>query len=162
MIQPVVQRTLHSANASETRAIGARLGAQLQGGEIIALQGDLGAGKTTLVQGLLQGMGSRDRVTSPTFTLVNVYRAGALEVHHLDAYRLGMAGNTSDAAFGLGIEDVLGASDVVVVIEWAEIASALDAAATLHIRMVADEGSDQRTLTFTASDPPTAALLDAL
>ena len=78
-----------SRNPEQTRRIGRLLGAVLQTGDVICLQGDLGAGKTTFVQGIAQGWGSVDAVSSPTFILVNVYRdAGGKHLFHMDAYRL--------------------------------------------------------------------------
>jgi tRNA threonylcarbamoyladenosine biosynthesis protein TsaE len=78
-----------SHNPEQTRHIGARLGMALQPGDIICLQGDLGAGKTTFVQGIAKGWGSMDAVSSPTFIIVNVYRDGEQkQLFHVDAYRL--------------------------------------------------------------------------
>jgi tRNA threonylcarbamoyladenosine biosynthesis protein TsaE len=78
-----------SRNPEQTRRLGRRLGAALQPGDVICLQGDLGAGKTTLVQGVAQGWGSEDAVSSPTFIIVNMYRNGdQKQLFHLDAYRL--------------------------------------------------------------------------
>jgi tRNA threonylcarbamoyladenosine biosynthesis protein TsaE len=78
-----------SRSPEQTRRIGQSLGAALQAGDVICLQGDLGAGKTTLVQGVAQGWGSRDAVSSPTFIIVNVYRnLDQGQLFHLDAYRL--------------------------------------------------------------------------
>lgn len=78
-----------SHSPEQTRRVGTRLGAALQTGDVICLQGDLGAGKTTLVQGIAQGWGSVDAVSSPTFIIVNVYRDGDRKpLFHLDAYRI--------------------------------------------------------------------------
>ena len=78
-----------SRSPEQTRRIGSRLGGILRPGDVICLQGDLGAGKTTFVQGVAQGWGSLDAVSSPTFIIVNVYRdAGQGQLFHLDAYRL--------------------------------------------------------------------------
>ena len=78
-----------SRSPEQTRRLGQRLGAALQPGDVICLQGDLGAGKTTFVQGIAQGWGSRDAVSSPTFIIVNVYRnSDQKQLFHLDAYRL--------------------------------------------------------------------------
>jgi tRNA threonylcarbamoyladenosine biosynthesis protein TsaE len=78
-----------SRSPDQTRHIGQRLGAALQAGDVICLQGDLGAGKTTFVQGLALGWGSQDAVSSPTFIIVNVYRNGKdKQLFHLDTYRL--------------------------------------------------------------------------
>jgi tRNA threonylcarbamoyladenosine biosynthesis protein TsaE len=78
-----------SRSPEQTRRLGQRLGAALQPGDVICLQGDLGAGKTTFVQGIAQGWGSRDAVSSPTFIIVNVYRNhDDQQLFHLDTYRL--------------------------------------------------------------------------
>jgi tRNA threonylcarbamoyladenosine biosynthesis protein TsaE len=78
-----------SRSSEQTRLLGQSLGAALQAGDVICLQGDLGAGKTTFVQGVAQGWGSRDAVSSPTFIIVNVYRnIDQEQLFHLDAYRL--------------------------------------------------------------------------
>jgi tRNA threonylcarbamoyladenosine biosynthesis protein TsaE len=78
-----------SRSPEQTRRLGMRLGAALQAGDVICLQGDLGAGKTTFVQGVALGWGSLDSVSSPTFILVNVYRRGDdARLFHMDAYRI--------------------------------------------------------------------------
>lgn len=139
-----------TASATETRALGMRLGALLQGSDVIALHGELGAGKTTLIQGILLGMGSHDRVTSPTFTLVNTYRAGPLEVQHVDAYRLEGAAAMLEAE-SLGLEETLGAPDVVTLVEWAGIVPTLLASANLAITLT-HSGEEERILEFAALD----------
>lgn len=81
-----------SRSPDQTRRVGARLGTLLKTGHVLCLQGDLGAGKTTLVQGIAQGWGSPDPVTSPTFVLINNYRRmDGNQISHLDAYRLANA-----------------------------------------------------------------------
>ena len=81
-----------SRSPEQTRRVGRRLGEALEAGDVICLQGDLGAGKTTFVQGVAQGWGSLDSVSSPTFILVNVYRrADQSQLFHMDAYRLDSA-----------------------------------------------------------------------
>jgi tRNA threonylcarbamoyladenosine biosynthesis protein TsaE len=87
----------------------------LVGGEILALHGVLGAGKTQLVKGLARGLGFMGEVTSPTFTLVHEYRGGRLPIYHIDLYRI----ESTAAALPLGIDDYL-PSDGVTVIEWPE------------------------------------------
>jgi tRNA threonylcarbamoyladenosine biosynthesis protein TsaE len=78
-----------SHSTEQTRRLGMRLGALIQPGDLICLQGDLGAGKTTLVQGVAQGWGTLDAVSSPTFVLVNVYRrSDGAQLSHFDAYRI--------------------------------------------------------------------------
>jgi tRNA threonylcarbamoyladenosine biosynthesis protein TsaE len=86
-----------SRSPEQTRRLGIRLGAILQPGDVVCLAGDLGAGKTTLVQGIAKGWGSLDSVSSPTFVLVNVYRRpDKTTLSHLDAYRLGSANEAED------------------------------------------------------------------
>ncbi len=104
-----------SRSTEQTRRVGMRLGALLQPGDLVALVGDLGSGKTTLVQGIAVGWGSLDPVSSPTFVLVNVYRhSDGLRLFHLDAYRL--TGPTE--AVDLDLENMLDQGPMVV--EWAE------------------------------------------
>lgn len=104
-----------SRSTEQTRRIGMRLGALLQTGDVICLVGDLGSGKTTLVQGIASGWGSLDIVTSPTFVLVNVYRGpNGARLYHLDAYRLYGALEAEE----LDLEVMLDSGPLVV--EWAE------------------------------------------
>lgn len=111
-------------SAAATVALGARWGAVLQAGDVVALDGDLGAGKTTFVQGIGQGLGVQDPITSPTFTLVGEYD-GRLHLYHIDVYRLGEA---TAEALAFGLDDLLG-GDGVTVIEWAvQVRDALPAA----------------------------------
>ena len=111
-----------SNSAQETEALGERLAARLRPGDVIAYTGDLGAGKTAFTRGLARGLGVADRVTSPTFTIVNEYEGGRLPLFHFDMYRLGSA----DELFDIGWEDYLCRGGVCAV-EWSEnIADALE------------------------------------
>ena len=111
---------LWSADETTTRAIGAALAGVLDPGDVVGLNGDLGAGKTRLVQGAAAALGVEDPVLSPTFMLVREYD-GDPPVHHVDAYRLSGPLELED----LGLEDVL-APDAVVFVEWADrVAAAL-------------------------------------
>jgi tRNA threonylcarbamoyladenosine biosynthesis protein TsaE len=104
-----------SRSPEQTRRIGSRLGAMLRTGDVICLQGDLGAGKTTFVQGVAQGWGSMDSVSSPTFIIVNEYRhphEGSL--FHMDAYRLDSAPEAEE----LDLDSML--ADGALLIEWPE------------------------------------------
>ena len=107
--------TLISHSPLETETLGERWGAAAARGLVIALSGDLGAGKTQLVKGLARGLGVTTRVHSPSFTLVNVYTGGRLTLFHLDLYRL----ETKEQILSVGIEEYL-QPDGVAVIEWAE------------------------------------------
>ena len=104
-----------SHSPAETESLGEEWGRAAQRGLVIALSGDLGAGKTQLVKGLARGLGIAARVHSPTFTLVNEYGGGRLRLFHLDLYRL----ETPAQILSAGLEDYL-QPDGVTVIEWAE------------------------------------------
>lgn len=104
-----------SNSPGQTRRLGIQLGGLLQPGDLVCLEGDLGAGKTTLVQGLAAGWGSPEQVTSPTFVLVNLYERGdGQQLAHLDAYRLESAAE----AEALDLDALLARGPMVV--EWAE------------------------------------------
>ncbi len=131
-------RTLEffSRSAEQTRRLGLRLGSLLETGDLLCLSGDLGAGKTTLVQGLAQGWGTLDTVSSPTFVLVNTYRRpDRSNLYHLDAYRL------ANAAEGEDLDLDLMLTTGALVIEWAErIQSVLPRQRLwIKLRWIADE-----------------------
>ena len=125
-----------SRSPEQTRRLGMRLGALLQPGDVLALSGDLGAGKTTLVQGIAQGWGSTDAVSSPTFVLVNVYRrTDSALLHHMDAYRVESALEAED----LDLDAMI--SSGALIVEWAERITAALPKEILWIEMnwIADE-----------------------
>lgn len=103
-----------TTSESETEALGAKLAASLPGGSVVAMYGDLGAGKTAFVRGMARGMGLQVRVSSPTFTIVNEY-LGERDLIHFDMYRLSGA----DELFDIGWEDYL-ARGAVCAVEWSE------------------------------------------
>lgn len=104
-----------SRSPEQTRRLGVRLGKALRAGDVICLQGDLGAGKTTFVQGVALGWGSQDSVSSPTFIIVNVYRRGdEARIFHMDAYRLDSALEAEE----LDLEAML--AQGALLIEWPE------------------------------------------
>ena len=109
-----------TASPAETAALGARLARDAAPGEVWALVGDLGAGKTHFVQGIAAGLGAPAGVTSPTFTLVHEYTGGRLPLFHFDLYRL----RSAEEALDLGWEEYLDVGGLVVV-EWADRFSAL-------------------------------------
>lgn len=135
--------TTHSA--AETEALGERLAARLTGGEVIAYTGDLGAGKTAFTRGLARGLGITDRVTSPTFTIVNEYEGGRMPLFHFDMYRL----SSSDELYDIGWEDYLARGGVCAV-EWSEIVSdALEENELIRVDIKNECGNDDRTITVT-------------
>ena len=118
----------------ETEAIGAALGAQLKPGTVIAYRGDLGAGKTAFTRGLARGLGCREIVTSPTYTIVNEYVSGRIPLFHFDMYRL----RSSDDLWDIGWEDYLDRGGVCAV-EWSEnVSDAMEGAITVGIEKLDD------------------------
>lgn len=113
---------LTSQSAVQTAQVGVRLGGLLQPGDLILLLGDLGVGKTALAKAIVQGLGSTDLVTSPSFVLVNEYQAAGrwpgLRIHHVDLYRIGDAAEV----VGIGLPELWSGQDICLV-EWAERAA---------------------------------------
>lgn len=102
----------------ETFSLGERLGQSLIGGEIILLYGGLGAGKTLLTKGILNSLDfDIDEVTSPSFTLVNLYKTASFDVYHIDLWRLETA---SDPAAAVGLDEILENENAVIIVEWAD------------------------------------------
>ena len=138
-----------SNSPQETEAAGAELAGWLEPGSVVAFTGDLGAGKTAFTRGLARGLGIPDRVTSPTFTIVNEYEGGRLPLFHFDMYRLG----SSDELFDIGWEDYLTRGGVCAV-EWSEnIADALEND-TVRVDIRRGEGEEQRVITITGGPTP--------
>ena len=106
---------IKSTSSEFTEQLAEKIGASLKGGEVIELVSDLGGGKTTFTRGLVRGLGSSDKVASPTFTISKMYDAGDIEVHHFDFYRLADAGIMADE-----LAEVAGDPRTVVVVEWAD------------------------------------------
>ena len=130
-------------SAAETRALGGRLAEKLGPGSVVAFTGDLGAGKTAFTAGLAAGLGITERVTSPTYTIVNEYEGGRLPLFHFDLYRL----ESAEELFDIGWEDYLDRGGVCAV-EWSErAADALDGE-TVFVRIRRGEGDAQRAITI--------------
>ena len=119
------ERIVSLPDANATHVLGMDLGKSLTAGSVLLLTGELGSGKTTLVQGLAQGMKIVDSIVSPTFTIINEYFSGRLPLYHLDLYRLTSAevDDLQLESYWLGLETELG----IVAIEWAERLSHLPA-----------------------------------
>jgi tRNA threonylcarbamoyladenosine biosynthesis protein TsaE len=113
------ERIFETQSVEQTEALGEKLARELQGGDVVCLHGNLGAGKTAWVKGFARGLGARVEATSPTFTLINEY-PGPCPVYHFDLYRLNRAEELED----LGYEEYFYASGISVV-EWAEKAAQL-------------------------------------
>jgi tRNA threonylcarbamoyladenosine biosynthesis protein TsaE len=142
-----------SRSADQTRRVGMRLGALLQPGDLVCLIGDLGTGKTTLVQGISAGWGSLDAANSPTFVLVNLYRRpDGNRLFHLDSYRLSGAAEAED----LDLDALLESGSLVI--EWADrIQSALPKERLWVVLHWVDE--NQRDIVFSAYGPRYLGLL---
>ena len=107
---------LRTIGSTGTERLGERLGKLLKPPIVLELRSDLGGGKTTFIRGLVRGVGSKDNVTSPTFTLSRIYQAGDLQIHHFDFYRLNDAGILADQ-LAESVDD----NKTVVAVEWADI-----------------------------------------
>lgn len=157
---------IEARSSQETRRIGELIGKAVQGGEVLALCGDLGAGKTTFVQGVAVGMGVKARITSPTFILLNQYTgAGGRRLVHVDAYRLDDAAILADAAT-FGLEEVLAGevdADDVIAIEWADRVAPILPTDLLRIEFAAvPDDPDARTIRFIATGVRSLFLLEKL
>ena len=142
------------ADAAATTRAGERLASAVQGGDAIALVGDLGAGKTTLVAGLVAALGGGE-AQSPTFSLVNEYPGGRLVVWHVDLYRVEKPAELPE----LGLDDVIGDPRGIVVVEWAD---KFDVMPADHLRLELVHAGDARTLVATGTGPRGQALADAV
>ncbi|AVK62004.1 tRNA (adenosine(37)-N6)-threonylcarbamoyltransferase complex ATPase subunit type 1 TsaE [Lactobacillus sp. CBA3605] len=127
----------------QTMQLGAKLGQMVQPGDLILLDGDLGAGKTTFTKGLAKGLGIDRNVKSPTFTLIREYHQGRLPLYHMDIYRLEDGG-----AEDLGLDEYFD-GDGVSVVEWSEFIQDILPATYLRIALKRSEATDeQRTITL--------------
>jgi tRNA threonylcarbamoyladenosine biosynthesis protein TsaE len=134
----VKSRIFHTQSEEETVALGVKLAAELPAKVVVLLIGNLGAGKTTLAKGIVEGLGAAhpDEVSSPTFTLIHEYGAG---VYHIDLYRLDRA----DQVAGIGLDEIL-ERQAVVLIEWGERFPELMPVERVEIRLRAAAGGDAR------------------
>jgi tRNA threonylcarbamoyladenosine biosynthesis protein TsaE len=133
------------ATPADTRGLGARLGELVRAGDLLVLDGPLGAGKTVLVQGLAAGLGAQGPVTSPTFVIARVHEGGRLPLVHVDAYRLSSIEEVDDLDLDASLEDS------VTLVEWGEGLVESLAGDRLHITIErpADDTDDTRTVVIT-------------
>lgn len=135
-------------SAEDTKRFGQEIGSGLAGGELIALIGDLGSGKTTFMQGLAEGLQIKNKVISPTFILLRTYEVGKEKIknlYHLDLYRL--ENNIDEEIKNLGVDDLWGREENIVVIEWADRAKEILPTYTKWIEFE-DIGEGQRKITL--------------
>ena len=107
--------TITTKSTAETRALGEKIAARLQPGDVLLLEGGLGAGKSELTRGIARGLGVTETVTSPSFTILNVYESGRCPLYHFDWYRL----ESAEELYELGMDEYIG-GDGIAVVEWAE------------------------------------------
>ncbi len=131
--------TVESHSAAETRALGEKLAARLQPGDTVVLEGELGAGKSELARGIAKGLGVTETVTSPTFTILNVYESGRCPLYHFDWYRL----ESADELYELGMDEYLG-GDGIAVVEWAERCPEAVPENAFHISLEATGGNERK------------------
>jgi len=146
---------IETMSAGETRELGGALGTLLGSGDVVALRGELGAGKTVLVQGIAVALGFDGYVSSPSFVIVNEYR-GRVDIHHVDLYRISDEGEIDD----LGYRELF-FGDGVALVEWAERGSGFlpDDRVDIHVESA---GLDLRTFTVSASGPRSETILRGL
>lgn len=142
-------RTLSLPDVAATRALGARIAAGLSAGDLVALEGDLGAGKTTLARAILHSLGVSEEVPSPTFTLVQLYETPDLTVRHYDLYRIENANEIAE----LGIDEAV--ENGAALVEWPERAGGRLPGALLHVGLRATD-ADSRTASLSGPEKWTA------
>ena len=138
-------REVSVATADDMRALGAEIASTLKSGDLVVLTGDLGAGKTTLVQGIASGLGATGPVLSPTFVIARVYRDGRIPLVHVDAYRLGSRVEVDDLDLDADI------AESVTVVEWGEglVEGLSEDRLVVQITRSADEADETRHVTLT-------------
>jgi len=151
-------KTLKSESSSQTFKIGETLGSKIYQGICIALKGELGAGKTTFVQGFAKGLGVSEKyyITSPTFNIINEYPARSLTLCHLDLYRLGSA----DELEHIGFDDLIDKHHIIIV-EWPEILNYISFEFDIDINFKFDEDYN-RIISISASGQPGTNLISNL
>jgi len=136
--------TAPSDSPGRTRALGAAVAAHLRPGDIVLLSGDLGAGKTVLVQGIAAGLGVAETPTSPTFALVHEHEGTELRLLHADAWRLESPAEAVDLALAEEVDD----GRTVLVVEWGELAAAALPGDHLRVVLESGPGEEHRMLSF--------------
>ena len=126
-------------SAGETRKLGERLAEKLQAGDVILLEGELGAGKSELARGVARGLGVQETVTSPSFTILNVYESGRTPLYHFDWYRL----ESDEELYELGMDEYLG-GDGIALVEWPDRCPDAVPADCLRIRIRAAGGNTRQ------------------
>jgi len=148
---------LSTGSAEETQNIGEGLAQMLGSRDVVSLTGDLGAGKTTLVQGLARGLGVTEPVLSPTFTLIREYQGTVLPIYHLDVYRLERLQDVVD----LGFDEILD-QEAIVLIEWGDAIEWLLPQTYLQVELTLPEERPTRRISLSGRGPSWAARWERL
>ena len=135
-------KTIMTRGTGETRAAGRRLAGQLHAGDVVLLRGPLGAGKSELTRGIAEGLGVAETVTSPSFTILNVYESGRIPLYHFDWYRL----ESEEELYELGMDEYLG-GDGIAAVEWPERCPEAVPERDLEIRLE-PAGEEERRITL--------------
>jgi tRNA threonylcarbamoyladenosine biosynthesis protein TsaE len=144
---PTASVDTETASAAETEAVAADLAARLRPGDIVLVSGELGAGKTTFVQGIAAGLGYTGQVVSPTFTLVREYR-GRLPIHHVDVYRLDRVQDVLD----LGLDEAI-AEGGILLVEWGDVVEGLLPTEHLLVTLTYEGDDETRTIALEGVGP---------
>jgi tRNA threonylcarbamoyladenosine biosynthesis protein TsaE len=143
-----------STSPDETFEIGSRLGAELRAGDVVLLTGGLGAGKTLLTKGILSAIGyDVDEVTSPSFTLVNLYETERFNVYHIDLWR----SDGGDAAFAVGLDEIVEDENGIVIIEWADRLGNFHFRSRIYRIDLAGDGDEPRQIRIKQTEQAPAA-----
>ena len=141
----MTEKIYETYSPEETHALGKRLGAEAKPGDVYTLVGDLGVGKTVFTQGIAEGLGITEPVSSPTFTIVQVYEEGRMPFYHFDVYRIGDIEEMEE----IGYDDYFFGNGVCM-IEWAELIEELIPENSIHVTIEKDleKGFDYRKITI--------------
>ena len=146
----MVEQEFISNTPEETFELGEKLGERLRGGEAILLSGGLGAGKTLFTKGVLNALEfDIDEVTSPSFTLVNLYKTEKFDVYHIDFWRID---ENANAAFAVGLGEIFEDETAVVIIEWAERLKKFSFPAKVFEVKIEGDGDEPRKVTFSSRE----------
>ena len=139
-MKTVRPRTVKLNSEADTRSLGLEIADALEPGDVVALTGDLGTGKTALTKYIAEGLGVKEEISSPTFTIIKEYKSGRLPLYHFDVYRLGSGNELLDT----GAEELLD-GDGACVIEWADIVADVLPADSLIVSLNYGDSENERT-----------------
>ena len=146
-----VAETYVCGTPDETFELGRAIGSRLRHGDAVLLTGGLGAGKTLFTKGIVDALGfDIDEVTSPSFTLVNLYKTDNGDAYHIDLWRIDQS---ADPIFAVGLDEIIAQDDAFVIIEWAEQLGAYAFPATVYRTTIKGDGDDPRTVTVEIETP---------